>query len=93
MVATLIHARCLINFCCGGYTGKRHAGDIQPSDFLGVDWWPQDESFDRRLRGRLQFINEELQHLSWQRVLNTQALWVPMTVHKAIPQRDLQWVR
>src|SRR5947209_1427853 len=80
MEATLVHGRCLINFCCGGYYGTRHPRDIQPSDFVGVDWWPRDEEFDRQLRGRLRFINEELQHLSWQRVLNQQALIVPVTL-------------
>ena len=76
--ATLVHARCLINFCCGGYRGNRHAHDIQPSDFLQREWWPRDESFDRLLRGRLKFINEEMQHLSWERVLNKEPLAVPM---------------
>lgn len=78
--ATLVHARCLILFCCGGYKGKRDRSDIVPKDFLGVDWWPRDEDFDRQLRGRLRFINHELQHLSWQRVLNKEPLIVPVVL-------------
>jgi hypothetical protein len=78
--ATLVHARCLINFCCGGYKGARNDDDIQPADFLGVDWWPRDGDFDRRLRGRLRFINQELQHLSWQRVLHKDPLIVSVNL-------------
>ncbi len=78
MEATLVHARCLINFCCGDAKGKRDARDIPPADFLGADWWPRDEDFDQKLRGRLRFINEELQHLSWQRVVNKAPLLVPI---------------
>jgi hypothetical protein len=40
MDAALVHARCLINFIAGNYAGKRISKDIQPKDFLGVDWWP-----------------------------------------------------
>lgn len=72
--STFVHARCLINFCCGDYGGRRHKGDIQPADFLGVDWWPRDEQFDRKLRGRLPVINQLMQHLSWQRVLDKQSV-------------------
>ncbi len=36
--ATLVHTRCLIHFCCGGYEGRRNRHDIVPADFLGVDW-------------------------------------------------------
>ena len=72
-----------------GYKGTRDASDIQPADFLGEDWWPRDEDFDRKLRGRLRFINQELQHLSWQRVLNKDPLLVSVTllaheVHRAM---------
>ncbi|HMJ77434.1 MAG TPA: hypothetical protein VK507_15755 [Iamia sp.] len=74
--STLMHARCLINFCCGGYRGAHNDGDIQPGDFLGRPWWPRDEPFDRLIRGRLRFINQELQHLSWQRVRNKEPLMV-----------------
>jgi len=74
--STLMHARCLINFCCGGYRGAHDDGDIQPRDFLGRVWWPGDEEFDSLLRGRLRFINQELQHLSWQRVRNKEPLMV-----------------
>jgi hypothetical protein len=74
--ATLVHSRCLIMFCCGGENGNRDKRDIQPANFLGTDWWPRDESFDRKMRDRLKFINEELQHLSWQRVLNKEPLIV-----------------
>ena len=51
--ATFVHARCLVNFCSGGYAGNRNPADIQPANFLGVDWWPRDGQFDRKLRGRL----------------------------------------
>lgn len=78
--AMLVHARCLIHFCCGGYKGRRNRRDIVPENFLGADWWPRDEDFDRKLRGRLRFIDEELQHLSWQRVLNKAPLMVSMTL-------------
>jgi hypothetical protein len=66
--AFLVHDRCLINFLCGGYTGARDPKDLQPKDLLGREWWPPDEEFDRRLRGRLPVINQNLAHLSWQRV-------------------------
>lgn len=78
--ATLLHARCLIHFCCGGYDGKRDRRDIVSKDFLGVDWWPRDEDFDRKPRGRLRFIDHGLQHLSWQRVLNKEPLIVPVVL-------------
>lgn len=76
MESTLMHARCLINFCCGGYNGNHKDSDIQPMDFLGRPWWPSDEAFDRCLRGRLRFINQKLQHLSWERVRNKEPLMV-----------------
>jgi hypothetical protein len=69
MDAALEHARCLINFVAGNYAGTRSAKDIQAKDFLGVDWWPRDEDFHRKLRGRVQFINERLANLSWERVV------------------------
>ncbi len=56
--ATFVHARCLVNFCSGGYAGNRNPADIQPANFLGVDWWPRDEQFDRKLRGRLRLVNQ-----------------------------------
>ena len=80
MEATLVHARCLINFCCGGYKGARNAQDIQPRDFLGLDWWPREEDFDRKMRGRLRFINENLAHLSWRRVLDKSPLIVSLSL-------------
>ena len=78
MEAMLVHARCLIHFCCGGERGKRDCRDIAPEDFLGVDWWPRDENFDQRLRGRLQFIDRYLQHITWQRVLDKAPLVVSL---------------
>ncbi len=41
---------------------------------------PRDEDFDRHLRGRLRFIDHELQHLSWQRVLDKEPLIVPIVL-------------
>ncbi len=76
MEALLVHYRCMVNFLCGGYTGRWDPWDIQPSDFLGAAWWPPDSELDRRLRGRLVVINSELQHLSWERVLGTEpVMW------------------
>lgn len=71
MEALLVHYRCMVNFLCGGYTGGWHSWDIQPADFVGRVWFPSDEELDRRLRGRLLTINAELQHLSWERILQT----------------------
>jgi hypothetical protein len=62
----LIHDRCLINFLCGNVKGGRHRNDIQPRDFLGVDWSPP-SPVDEELRGRLTAINAHLAHLSWER--------------------------
>lgn len=72
--AGLVHYRCVVNFCCGNFRGKWQPDDIQPSDFLGRPWWPQDEEFDRRLRGRLPTINVHLAHLAWDR-LDRSVLW------------------
>jgi hypothetical protein len=74
MEAFLVHYRCMVNFLCGDYKGNWYPTDIQPEDFLGEPWWPQDEELDRRMRGRLPIINTELQHLSWQRVTNRDAV-------------------
>jgi hypothetical protein len=65
--AGLLHYRAVVNFCCGDYCGRRHHDDITPEDLIGRDWWPDDEEFDRRLRGRLGGINKALAHLSWKR--------------------------
>ncbi len=74
--STFVHIRCLINFLCGGYTGSRHDNDITPSDFLGRDWWPDDDQqFDRQMRGRLSVMNTEVLHLSWDRVDRTEPIW------------------
>lgn len=74
----LVHNRNLINFIAGGYKGSRDSGDIQPADFLGYDWWPGDEEYDRRIRGRLPVINQNLQHLSWARVQADDFVMWPM---------------
>ena len=87
MEATLVHARCLINFCSGDYGGRSTDRDIRPADFLGVDWWPRDEQFDRKLRGRVRFINQELQHLPWQRVLNK----APLAVSVRLLAHEVHW--
>ena len=74
--AVLLHNRCLINFVCGNSKGERDKNDIQPADFLGRDWWPEDEQLDRQLRGRLPMLNKHLAHLSWKRVTDsTPVLW------------------
>ncbi|MBA2281033.1 MAG: hypothetical protein M3527_03770 [Actinomycetota bacterium] len=72
--AGLAHYRCVVNFCCGHFTGRHRADDIKPSDFLRRDWWPEDEEFDRRLRGRLPGINKTFAHLTWDRGI-VQILW------------------
>lgn len=77
MEACFLHLRCLIDFCCGTVEGRRHRNDIQPMNFLGVDWWPPDP-LDRRLRGRLPVINKHLAHLSWERVTDTTPIMWPM---------------
>lgn len=74
--AVLLHNRCLINFVCGNLKGGHAKNDIQPADFLRRDWWPEDEQFDRQLRGRLPMLNKHLAHLSWERVTDsTPVLW------------------
>jgi hypothetical protein len=74
--AGLVHYRNLVTFCCGDYKGWwLHKDDMKPSDFLGRDWWPIDEEFDRRLRGRLPGINQNLQHLSWKRLNDDVMSW------------------
>lgn len=87
MESMLVHARCLINFTCGNYRGNQQPTDIQPKDFLGVDWWPRDEPFERKLRGRLAFINQELQHLSWRRVDDKE----PLIVHLPLLAHEVHW--
>jgi hypothetical protein len=75
--AVLVHNRCLINFLCGDVNGRHGRRDIVPADFLGYEWWPDDdEDFDRLLRGRLPVLNKHLAHLSWERVTDaTPVLW------------------
>jgi hypothetical protein len=75
--ACLVHNRNLIEFLCGSErTGSRNPETIQPSDFLGHSWWPEDVEFDCRLRGRLYVMHENLAHISWQRVLDKEpVLW------------------
>lgn len=65
--------RTLILFLCG-QDGKRDRRDIRPKDFLGKDWWPDDEEMDQRLRGKLVVMARNTAHLSWDRVLN----WDPV---------------
>lgn len=59
--------RTLILFLCGGQDGKPDGRDITPKDFLGKDWWPDDEEMDQRLRGRLAVMARNTAHLSWDR--------------------------
>jgi hypothetical protein len=66
--AFLVRDRALIHFVCGSYKGKRNDRDIQPRDFLGRDWWPDDEEIDRRLRGRLKLIDTSLSDIGWDRI-------------------------
>ncbi len=72
--AGMLHYRCIVNFCCGNFKGKWMSNDLKPQDFLGRPWWPEDNEFDRRLRGRLATINKALVHLSWQR-LDLYTMW------------------
>ncbi len=68
--------RALIMFLCGGQNCDRDHRDIAPQDFLRREWWPEDEEMDQRLRGRLAVMARFSAHLSWNRVLNTDAvLW------------------
>jgi hypothetical protein len=66
----LLRNRALIHFLCGNRKGKRKDRDIQPSDFLDRDWWPEDEAIDRRLRGRLVQIDRWLANIGWNRVID-----------------------
>jgi hypothetical protein len=66
--AFLLRDAALIHFACGNRKGKRNDRDIQPSDFLGRDWWPDDEEIDRRLRGRIKQIDAALGHVGWNRI-------------------------
>ncbi len=75
-----LHLRCLINFLSGNYQGVRSGKDIQPIDFLGREWWLDDDELDCRLRGRLAVINKELAHLSWERINNDVAIMWPMSL-------------
>lgn len=77
--------RSLILFLCGGQSGQRDRRDIQPSDFLGHDWWPDDEEMDQRLRGRLAVLARFKAHLSWERVLNTDAVLWPYSLWPGRP--------
>jgi len=77
----IVHSRCLINFLCGNTRGEWKAIDIQPIDFLGFAWFPQDggwegdrSHFDRDLRGRMAVFNREVFHLSWNRVTNDEVI-------------------
>ena len=73
--AFLTHWRNMVLFLCGGESGGRHPNDIEPADFLGSDWWPDDDDeLDRTLRGRLPVVHKSLAHLSWFRVLALEPL-------------------
>lgn len=76
--AAWLHSRCLINFLCGNYAGKWDPRDISPRDFLREDWCLPDEH-DRELRGHLRIVNENLAHLSWNR-LNDEVISLPITL-------------
>jgi hypothetical protein len=78
--AFLVRDRALIHFLCGGRKGKRREDDIQPSDFLDRDWWPDDEEIDRRLRGRLVQIDRTLARIGWTRVTDGTPVSWPVTV-------------
>jgi len=69
--------RSLIMFLCGGQDGRRDRRDIQPKDLLGREWWPEDEEMDQRLRGRLAVMARFNAHMSWERVLNKDAVRWP----------------
>ena len=76
MEALFLHNRCLVNFLCGNWKGVHGTDDIRPKDFLGYDWWPADEAFERGLRGRLSVVNKHIAHLSWERVTDdTPVIW------------------
>jgi hypothetical protein len=75
-----LRGRSLINFLCGNERGGYHpkGTDLQPKDFLGRQWWPHDD-LDRRLRGRLPYLNSRVAHLTWHQVLDFDdqiVLWV-----------------
>ena len=72
--------RSLILFLCGGEGGNRDKRDIQPSHFLGHDWFPPDDEMDQRLRGRLRVISKNRAHLTWHRVENSDAIVWPLAL-------------
>jgi len=76
----LVCDRALILFLCGGQDGKHDRRDITPKDFLGEDWWPDDEEMDQRLRGRLAVMARQKAHLSWGRVLNKNGVLWPYSL-------------
>jgi hypothetical protein len=81
MDSAFVHARCLINFLCGNYMGTWQRGDIKPADFLGHDWFPDDNrNFDRELRGRLRIMNKAVVHATWDRVTSDEAVIWSMIV-------------
>lgn len=78
MDAFMVLDRVLINFLCGGTKGGRDKRDIQPQDFLGINWRPTN---DRRLRGRLEVIGTYLSHLSWYRLTRSDPImWATSTL-------------
>ena len=77
----LVRNRALINFVCGGRTGKRKDRDIQPRDFLDRDWWPDDADIDGRLRGRLVQIDRWLTNIGWTRVIDRSPEPWPISFH------------
>src|SRR4051794_16029259 len=64
ITALIVHYRCLVNFVSGSFNGTWGKQDICPEDFIGDPWWPSDQDLDRDMRGRLQVLNTEQQHIS-----------------------------
>lgn len=75
ITAVIVHYRCLVNFVSGNYDGKWGRHDICPEDFTGAPWWPSDQELDREMRGRLNVLNTEQQHVSWKRLEGNMTLW------------------
>jgi len=63
--AYLLHARNLIKFLIG--RGRRHPNDITPNDFAS-GWRAPETEATQRLSERLPDIDQQLSHLSWERV-------------------------